>query len=182
MGLFYTGKGDQGESELMKGRKTDKTRLEMAVLGDLDELNSLLGLVRSQIASQEHKKIVRDIQDDLFTVQANIAVLMYPENFKVPEFKPEKVKQLETLIDAFERAVNPEKGFIVTGENQDAAWFDFARTVARRAERSALRLNKETPLKPEVLSYLNRLSSILFALARISAKTAEAKEEHPGYN
>ena len=182
MGLFYTGKGDGGESELMKGRKVDKTCVEIESLGDLDELNSLLGLIRSRVNDESHKGIIRNIQEDLFTIQANVAVLMYPETFKVPEFKAEKVKELETIIDEFEKEVNPEKGFVITGEHEDAAWFDYARAVCRRAERSTLKLNKTRPVKPEILAYLNRLSSMLFALARIAAKKLGVSEDHPTYH
>jgi cob(I)alamin adenosyltransferase len=190
MGLFYTGKGDAGSSDLGGGTSVDKTSLEMSVLGNLDELNSLLGLIRSREKSDHTRRILRTAQEDLFTIQANIAALMFPDpdddsknnkKHEPPVLDQKKVKKIEKWIDVFESLVNPERGFVISGENEQSAWLDYSRAIARRAERSALHLNKKKNVNPDVLAYLNRLSSLLFALARVTSKEAGADEEHPKY-
>jgi cob(I)alamin adenosyltransferase len=182
MGLFYTGKGDRGTSDLGGGFRADKTSLEMSVLGNLDELNSLIGLIRSRETSDHTKRILKDIQEDLFIVQANIAFLMLPlSKHQPPEMKYSKIEKLEKLINEFEAMVQPEKGFIIAGENERSAWLDFARATSRRAERSTLHLHKKKTVPDNILAFLNRLSSLLFALARVTAKEVGQTEAHPGY-
>lgn len=180
MSLFYTGKGDGGVSDLGKGKKIDKTCVEIASLGDLDELNSLIGVVKNQPISAEFRTILDGVQESLFIIQANVAQFMFPE-FKAPVFSDEKVAAVERLIDAFEAHVQPEKGFVVAGANSIAGWFDFLRAVARRGERSVIGFSRTHTLPPAILAYLNRLSSLFFAMARVAAKDAGEKERHPGY-
>lgn len=179
MGLFYTGKGDKGKSVVGK-KKIDKTCLEIEGLGDLDELNSLLGLVKSKTTSREMRSILHEVQENLFIVQANLAHFMFSK-FLAPTLKKEKIAQIEKLIDEFEKKVKPEKGFIVSGSNEASAWLDYARAVARRAERSTLAFSKKRGLAPEILAYVNRLSSLLFAMGRMEAKKMKQKEGHPRY-
>lgn len=181
MGLFYTGKGDGGQSNI-GGKKIDKTCVEMRSLGELDELNSLLGLARTQKISAKTKAILKDIQQDLFIVQANIGALLFGNEWPAPPLLPEKIKKLEQWIDDFEKKVKPARGFIIAGENQASAWLDLARTVSRRAEREVLVVAKEQAIDANVLAYMNRLSSLMFALARLEAKKRKTKEEHPRYN
>jgi len=179
MGLFYTGKGDKGKS--IVGKKTiDKTCIEIVGLGDLDELNSLLGLVKSKMSAREMRAILQEAQENLFIIQANLAHFMFSK-FPAPKLKQEKIAKIEKLIDSFEKRVKPEKGFIVGGSNETSAWFDYARAAARRAERSTLAFSKKRRLAPEILAYLNRLSSLLFAMGRIEAKKSKQKEGHPSY-
>jgi cob(I)alamin adenosyltransferase len=181
MGLFYTGKGDRGLSSIA-GKKYDKTCIEMQALGELDELNSLLGVVRSAPSTPfAYKDIVRKVQEDLFIVQADIYFIMVDEAEKAPVFSGEKTLWIETLINDFEKKVNPERGFVIPGETQPSAWFDYARAVSRKAERAVLGLAKTKVVNPDILAYLNRLSSLLFALARISVKEAGSKDRHPSY-
>ncbi|TSC59900.1 MAG: cobalamin adenosyltransferase [Parcubacteria group bacterium LiPW_15] len=181
MGLFYTGKGDKGVSEVWDGKKLDKTSVELVALGDLDELNSLLGLVRSRTPDKNNKKVLLSVQDELFTIQANIYLLAIGRLEKAPELGEEKVRMVERIIDALEEFVGPERGFVISGEDPEEAWLDFARAVARRAERSAIELNKKMALPENVLAYLNRLSSLLFAMGRASAKKRGKKEKGPSY-
>lgn len=181
MGIFYTGKGDKGISEVWDGKKLDKTSEELVALGDLDELNSLLGLVRSRTPDKKNKKMLLSVQDDLFTVQANLYLVSIGKMEKAPDLGIEKIRMMERLIDALEEYVGPERGFIISGEDPEEAWLDLARSVARRAERSALVLHKKKALPENVLAYLNRLSSLLFAMGRASAKKRGAKEQGPTY-
>lgn len=181
MGLFYTGKGDQGTSEVWDGKKLDKTSAELTALGDLDELNSLLGLLRSRTPDKNNKKILLSVQEELFTIQANIYLLAIGKLERAPELGEEKVRMVERIIDTMEEFVGPERGFIIAGEDPEESWLDFARAVSRRAERSAIILNKKASLPKNVLAYLNRLSSLLFAMARASAKKRGKKERGPKY-
>ncbi len=193
MGLFYTGKGDKGKS-LICGKKIDKTCVEMETLGHLDELNSLLGLIRSQQIQSQFRDALKSVQENLFTIQANIAILMFGKKFKAPVFVHEKITELETLIDALEKEIQPEKKFVITGETIAAGWFDYARAVCRRAERETVKLSKKKPsysagrrirtgkkINPDILAYLNRLSGLLFACARYESKVANIKESNPTY-
>ncbi|MFA5319520.1 MAG: cob(I)yrinic acid a,c-diamide adenosyltransferase [Candidatus Paceibacterota bacterium] len=181
MGLFYTGKGDGGASEVWDGKKLDKTSPGLVALGDLDELGSFLGLLRSRTPDKNNKKIIISIQEDLFIIQANLYFALIGKEEKAPVLGEEKIRMIERIIDTFEAFVGPERGFIITGENQEEAWLDLTRAVARRAERSAILLHREKPLPRNILAYLNRLSSLLFAMARGAAKKQGRKERKPKY-
>jgi cob(I)alamin adenosyltransferase len=184
MGIFYTGTGDKGKS-LVGSRKVDKTCIEIEALGDLDELNSLLGLIKSSPELSTHadfKAILHAVQENLFTVQSNVADAMAKGLYDAPKFSEEKTRQVEKVIEALERKVAPERGFIVTGTHHLASWLDYARAVSRRAERSTLKFAKDYPsFSPAILAYLNRLSSLLFAMARMAAKDSGSTESHPTY-
>lgn len=181
MGLFFTGKGDRGTSDLGYGKNIDKTSAEIEAVGQLDELNSLIGLIRSTIAAEDIKVALERVQNDLFTLQAHVADRMYDMKLKAPPFADERIEWLESTINTCEARVQPEKGFVVSGEHKEAAWLDYARAVSRRAERALLVLHKEKSLTPALLAYTNRLSSLFFALARLSAKKSRVKEKHPLY-
>lgn len=180
MGLFYTGKGDKGHS-LICGKKVDKTCCEMEALGHLDELNSLLGLIRSYQIQPQFQEQLKGVQENLFIIQANLAVIMLGKKFKAPAFIHNKITELETVIDALEKEIQPAKKFVISGETQTAAWFDYARAVCRRAERKTLKLAKKKKINPDILAYLNRLSGFLFAGARYESKVAHIQETHPQY-
>ena len=180
MGLFYTGKGDGGQSDL-GFKKVSKSRVEIRILGDLDHLNSLIGVVKNQPFKKNQIRfgaILTGIQENLFIIQAHIGCLMAGK-FKAPEFKKAKVQQLEELIDAFEKQVKPERGFIIPGASFNSAWLDLARTFTRKTELSVLRLKNK--LEPKIPAYLNRLSSLFYAMARLAAKQEQKKEKHPVY-
>lgn len=179
MGIFYTGKGDKGKSVVGK-KKIDKTSIEIEALGDLDELNSLLGLVQSSVSNKMFKEIILGVQENLFIIQANVAGFMAPK-FKPPIFKKEKIKELENIIDDFERKIKPALKFVIPGRTKESAWLDYARTVSRRAERSVIRHSKRHLLNLAILSYMNRLSSLFFAMARIEVRRNRRTERYPQY-
>lgn len=178
MSFFYTCKGDKGKS-CVGGKRISKDSPASESLGALDELNSLLGLIRSQRVSSDFKNILKNIQENLFIIQANVAKLVFGKNLKTPSFSKNEVLKMERLIDSFEKEIKLERGFVVSGENDISAWLDYARAVARRVERHTVKIKK---VKPEILAYLNRLSSLLFVLARVVSKRAKVKERHPSYN
>jgi cob(I)alamin adenosyltransferase len=181
MGLFYTSKGDKGISDLGR-KKIKKTALEIEAVGALDELNSLLGVVKNQSFGKLNnlfRKILNEVQEDLFIIQAHIGAVMVKNEFKPPLFTKNKIIKLEKLIDDFEKKIKPQRGFIVYGATKQTGWLDYARAVSRRAERRVLKL--ENKLQPEIFAYLNRLSSLLYAMARFSAKQRKKKEKKPLY-
>lgn len=176
--MFYTGKGDKGESHIGK-KKYPKDSPILEALGTLDELNSLLGWLRSDKEGEFNDRL-KSVQESLFLVQANIGHLLAPE-FSVPTFPEEKIRQIEEEIEGMEKEIDPERGFVVSGEQEIASQLDYARAVSRRAEREVFRLTHEYDIHQDILTYLNRLSSYLYALARYSAFTDRIKESHPRY-
>src|SRR3989344_4890991 len=188
MPVFYTGKGDKGRSYVGK-KSISKTCLEIEALGQLDELNSMIGLVKSlpatdlakggQTISKNLKNILHEIQENLFTIQSHVANIMLKESFKVPEFRNLRVKEIEKIIDNIEKNLPPLKKFVIAGTNQTSAWLDLLRAKSRNVERSVLRIKPVKLLNSDIKAYLNRLSSLFFALARWEAR--KKKEQHPRY-
>ncbi|MDP3697742.1 MAG: cob(I)yrinic acid a,c-diamide adenosyltransferase [Candidatus Taylorbacteria bacterium] len=178
MGVFYTGKGDKGKSYIGK-KSVSKTCLEVEALGQLDELNSILGVLKSQNISKDLKNILHRVQENLFIIQSHAANLMLGESFKVPEFKSLKVREVEKIIDAIEQKLPPLKKFVISGTNQTSAWLDLLRAKSRNVERSVLKIKHIKLLNSDIRAYLNRLSSLFFALARREAKGG--KEKNPSY-
>ena len=178
MALFYTGKGDRGSS-LVGKKKYPKDSPILEALGDLDELNSLLGVIRATAKKGLNQKLFL-LQEDLFIIQAQVAWLMF-KKFKSPQITEQKIQKMEQEIDEMEKKIKPQRGFIISGENEQASWLDYARAVSRRAERSVVKLNKKHKLPQELAAYLNRLSSYLYALARLEISKSKIRERKPQY-
>ncbi len=181
--MLFTGKGDKGTTKFFgtDAKRVSKNSSLAEALGSLDELNSLLGFIK--VKCQERKsevyenlaEIVENIQDNIFIISANIA----GANKNISE---DKVKEMEEIINQCEKAMSPIKTFSVAGGTELSALFDFARTLARRAERRVVSVNEELPIAaPEILKYMNRLSSLLFALARLVNHLSGIKERAPRY-
>ena len=179
MGLFYTGKGDKGTSQVGK-KKIPKDSPILEALGDLDELNSLVGVTRSSLKDKRLQAKLKHAQEALFIIQARVAWIMFPEH-KTKVLATKRIKELEQEIDAIEETIQPERGFIIPGEHTTAAQLDYIRAVSRRVERKIDTLHKKHPLPPEILAYMNRLSSYLYALARLEIFKAKVKESKPKY-
>ena len=180
MPLFYTRKGDNGYSSVGK-KKVKKTCLEVEALGELDELNSLIGVLKAGKISPTLKATLHEIQECLFIIQANVAEIMLDSGFKIPEFKISKIEEAERIIDQIERKVNPAKAFVISGSDQISAQLDYLRAKSRATERSVLKIKKIDKLDQNMRTYLNRLSSLFFALARWESKRAGKKEQNPLY-
>ncbi len=178
MGNFYTGKGDKGTSYVGK-KSVSKTCLEIEALGQLDELNSMIGVLKSQKISGELKKILHQIQENLFIIQANVAYLMLGGRYSPPSMPMSKVTEVEKIIDRIENRLPPIKTFIISGANNISAWLDLLRAKSRNVERSVLKIKHIKRLNTDIRAYLNRLSSLFFALARWEAKNR--KEKNPKY-
>ena len=178
--MLYTGKGDNGKTNLFHcDQRLSKSSLVAEALGSLDEINSFLGWCKVKALAKERSeigKMVEKIQDNLFSVQAELAGA---DKFVTTE----DVARLEVWIAEIEKNLPEIKTFIISGGSELSAMLDFARTVARRTERNVVAVNEsgDVTLKPETLAYLNRLSSFLYALARQANKEAGIGESGPKY-
>jgi cob(I)alamin adenosyltransferase len=182
MTTFYTRKGDKGKTVIDKN-KIDKNNPIMEGLGELDEFNSLCGLVRAVLKDKEIKNILLNVQEDIFIIQADIALLLYKNlrTSQVLRFKKAKIKELEKIIDKLAFKIKAIKNFIIPGSNTDSAYLDYLRAVSRRVERQIIALHKKNKLPQNILSYLNRLSSLFFVLARYCAQKRKIQELNPKY-
>ncbi len=178
---IYTKTGDKGETGLAGGGRVSKDSDRIEAYGTVDEVNSVLGIVRSFLKeafdAQWIEKIdprLYKIQNVLFIVGADLATQpgkTYPNQVVVQE---KQVTELENWIDEWQEDLKPLPEFILPGGGKIASFLHQARTVSRRAERVAVRLSRKEEVRPEVIRYLNRLSDALFVLARwVSKKSGE---------
>ncbi len=186
--MLYTGKGDDGTTRIFASKdgqaktfgrcdqRISKSSVITEALGALDEVNSFLGVVKVNPRATEIVGTISDVQQNLFIVQAEVA----GADKHIAE---KKVREMEAIINAVEALLPPIKSFFVSGGTELAALLDFARTLARRAERRVVGVVEEgkTPIGKETLAYLNRLSSLLYALARHANHKSGITEEPPTY-
>ena len=171
---IYTRGGDAGETSLGDGSRTSKLDLRIEAYGTVDELNSALGLVLAADLPDEIGDVLTRVQNELFDLGADLSVPL--ENEGRLRVTQRQVDVLEHECDRF-NAVLPElRSFVLPGGSEVAARLHIARTICRRAEREALRASGAHSLNPLVLVYLNRLSDLLFILAR-AANAADGREE-----
>lgn len=168
---IYTRKGDSGFTSL-GDRSISKDDLLIEAIGTVDELNSVLGFIVSQkVQTAEIEATLTQIQHDLFDLGAELHV---PERITI---NTEKVSELEKILDKWNATLPPLQEFVLPRGNPKAAACHIARTVCRRAERCMVRLHRQVTLaNPEMLRYLNRLSDVLFVMARMLAKETGEKE------
>ncbi|HYP61668.1 MAG TPA: cob(I)yrinic acid a,c-diamide adenosyltransferase [Thermomicrobiales bacterium] len=165
MRRLYTRRGDLGETDLL-GERVAKDDPRIDLIGELDETTSVLGLARSMSKSERGNQILIDIQRDLYRVMADLAFVTdtRPPGY---ETSAEWVERIEELTDQLTAEVELPRQFVLPGETQASAALDVARAVVRRAERQAVHLYRMKVITNEhVVGYLNRLSSLLFVLAR----------------
>jgi cob(I)alamin adenosyltransferase len=176
---IYTRTGDEGETGLGDGARVGKDTLRVDCYGEVDELNACVGVVRSQHEDESLDILLGQVQRDLFALGAQLA----DPQARVAERKPkaavtpEHVKRLEDAIDARQATLPPLKAFILPGGSPAGALLHFARTVCRRAERRVVALARHEQVDPLVMTYLNRLSDLLFVLARDANRTAGVAED-----
>lgn len=168
---IYTKAGDQGETGLGDGTRVAKDHPRVAAYGGVDELNAVLGLLLASAAplDREIERLVRSVQNDLFDVGADLCVPATPNEQpgKVLRMCAGQAQRLEQMIDHFNESLQPLHSFVLPGGTTAAAWCHLARTVCRRAERDVVALAHVEPVNPQVVVYLNRLSDLLFVLARV---------------
>lgn len=177
---IYTKGGDSGQTGLFGGRRVGKDDPRVAAYGDVDELNAVLGLARAQGLEADLAVRVTRVQAELFTLGAELATPNAAENPMVPKVRKEWIDALEREIDGVEAEVTPLRSFILPGGALSAGWLHLARTVCRRAERSAVVLATKEDTGPLAIVYLNRLSDWLFMMAR--SANHRAKVDEPLWN
>jgi cob(I)alamin adenosyltransferase len=172
---IYTRGGDRGETSLGDGSRVPKLDCRIASFGTVDELNSLIGLVLAAGPPEELRGVLEQIQNELFDVGADISV---PYGVGDGRLRVEQasVDELERLCDRFNAELPELRSFVLPGGDEVAARLHVARAVCRRAERDVLAAAREVDINPLVLVYLNRLSDLLFILAR-SANAAVGTDE-----
>jgi cob(I)alamin adenosyltransferase len=176
---IYTKTGDSGQTSLFGGGRVSKDHPRTAAYGDVDELNSTIGLARVTAPVELFDGLLEAVQRDLFAIGGRLAT---PEPEKVAKamekavLPPERAESFERAMDDAERELPPLRAFVLPGGTPKAAALHLARTVCRRAERSAVHLGREDELPQEILVYLNRLSDLLFTLARLANHRAGAPD------
>jgi cob(I)alamin adenosyltransferase len=171
---IYTRTGDKGETGLVGGVRIPKDSLRVQAYGDIDELNSVLGLVRASSKDEEIDSLLQGLQRDLFTVGADLASNMKSRD--VPRIKKDMIVALERSIDLLQEKLPPLKTFVLPGGGETGALLHFARSVARRAERCIVALSKTETLNDNLVPYINRLSDLLFVMARLANHREGRKE------
>jgi cob(I)alamin adenosyltransferase len=181
--MLYTRKGDKGDTYFFgSGERHSKSSARTEALGNIDEVNSLTGFCRVKaedsgflIDDSNLAEILMKIQEDLFIIQAELA----GADKKISK---DKINWLEKIIDSAEKELPEIKSFFIAGGSEISALLDFARAVSRRAERRVVAFSeKEGGISPETLTYLNRLSSLFYALARFANFKLGREEIPPSY-
>ncbi len=177
-----TKKGDKGFTGLLGGRRVPKYHLRPETYGTLDELNSFLGMARATSRDQKARKILYAIQNHLFIMGSELALSGGGRNLLKGEITQKEVDWLSRLSVDFETLLKPEPGFVIYGETQVSSVLDVARAVSRRVERLVAKIKSKKMLHNlKILEYLNRLSDVLYLLARYEEKKAGVKPKHPFY-
>jgi cob(I)alamin adenosyltransferase len=176
---IYTKTGDSGTTGLFGGGRVGKDHPRVEAYGDVDELNAALGLARALEPEPRIDDVLAPIQRDLFAIGALLAtpdhdkMRQHLEKARVDETR---VAQLERAIDDADRELEPLRAFVIPGGTPKAAALHVARTVCRRAERRVVHLQSDVEIPQVVVIYLNRLSDLLFTLARLANRRADAGE------
>ena len=170
---IYTRTGDNGKTSLLSGKRVNKHNRRIIAYGSIDELNSILGVVRD-FAAQKHK-------DEIFMIQKKLMIiasqLSNDKDFKnIPNINKKDTEFLENAIDRMTSKLKPLKNFIIPGGNKLISFTHLARCICRRAEINITRLNEEENLNKEILYYINRLSDYLFTLGRFFSKTLKIND------
>ena len=161
---IYTRTGDKGSTQLGDGKRVDKNSLRVDAYGSVDEANATIGLSILR-TNTKIKKILQIIQNDLFDLGADLCM---PDKKKIQKLKitKDRVDYIEKKIDSFNKELAPLSSFILPGGSESSTYLHIARTVTRRAERIVCALSKKERINPVAIIYLNRLSDLLFVLAR----------------
>ena len=173
---IYTKSGDRGDTSLFGGQRVPKDALRIEAYGTVDELNSVLGIVRADGVKKHLDEILGTLQDVLFVLGADLATPRSLQRKGVKRIGKKEAEFIEETIDALEKQLKPLKSFILPGGSPVAARLHFARTVCRRAERVVVRLSRNEDIGDDCMIFLNRLSDLLFVLARFANHSANVPE------
>lgn len=164
---LYTKRGDAGQTDLFGGQRIDKDAPRIEAIGAVDELNSFIGLAGAACADRQLIDLLHAVQCRLFEIGADLSS-PGSDSAAIPRIAAEHVTEAEKQIDAACAGVAPMKHFILPGGSEPTARLHVARAACRRAERLCIALDRAEPVNPSIVVYLNRLSDLLFALARLS--------------
>ncbi|MDE1846204.1 MAG: cob(I)yrinic acid a,c-diamide adenosyltransferase [Candidatus Micrarchaeota archaeon] len=180
MSNFYTGKGDNGSSSIMNGAKLGKSDILMEAIGDLDELNSSIGVSLFYVRDEQMRRELRLIQNELFSLGAILAAADSKE-FNKARVEKRQIERLEAQIEEMAQKMPALNKFVLPAGSEESSHLHFSRSVARRAERHVAGAAQKYQMQPEVLAYLNRLSSYLFAAAIYLNHKNGIEENNPIY-
>lgn len=173
-----TKKGDSGYTSLLRGERVPKHHLVIEAGGSLDEANSLLGLARASSKERRIKRIILQVQKNLFTMGAEFSASGGGRNSSKKGITEQDIKWLERLVEEFEESLALPPGFVAFGQKEGSSQLDVARTSVRKVERMATRMKSENMIaNPCILKYLNRLSDLIFLMACFEEKGDEEKRE-----
>ncbi len=175
---IYTKTGDKGTTSLIGGTKVPKSHLRIETYGTVDELNSFIGLIADQSTDARSTRILKEIQDRLFTIGSSLACDPEKEpKMKLPDLNEKDIHLLETEIDMMDALLEPMKSFILPGGHISVSTIHISRCVCRRAERLCVNMQEHDLFVDQlVIKYLNRLSDYLFIFARYSAHLLGVEE------
>jgi cob(I)alamin adenosyltransferase len=177
---IYTRTGDDGTTSLFGGERVGKGNDRIDAYGTVDETNSVVGLARSHLRDQPGAErldpVLGDVQEELFVVGADLATPVDAKTL-VPRIEEKHVGCVEDRIDAFDAELDPLESFVLPGGSPAGASLHSARTICRRAERLVVQASASTPINEKTKVYLNRLSDLLFVLARWANKQAGVRED-----
>lgn len=174
---IYTKKGDSGETSLFGGQRVSKSSKRIDSYGTVDELNSILGIALADEMTQRGGELLHTIQNQLFVLGADLATPRSGKGSeKVKRITEEDVKFLEENIDELDSKLTPLRNFILPGGSKAGATLHHARTVCRRAERITVECRHEEEVSETAIKYMNRLSDLLFVLARFENREAGTPE------
>lgn len=172
--MVYTGRGDEGNTDLHSGERVSKRSKRIESYGAVDELNSVLGLVSSK--SERKREGIERIQNELHIIQAELAD-MNSEH----KISNDDIERLEDQCDKYQEELPKLTSFVLAGGTEVASHLHLARSVCRRAERKVVDLKEEKYVRPEVMTYINRLSDLLFLMARHENHEEGVEEKNPDY-
>ena len=165
---IYTRTGDDGQTVLVNGQRVAIHAKRPIAFGEIDELNSVIGITRTYVNDKEIDMMLARIQNDLFDLGADLATPEMEEDAKCLRITEKQVKRIETEIDKLNSGLSDLSSFILPGGSSVSSWLHFARTVTRRAEREIASLAAEEPINKFAMHFINRLSDHLFVLARVA--------------
>ena len=174
---IYTRQGDDGTTGLFGAARVRKDSIRVSAYGDVDELNAILGMSRAENTDPEIGRILERVQSELFTLGAQLATPSVDDAPKnIPAITEEHIARMEKEIDRFDAEIPPLRSFVLPAGSRAAASLHMARTVCRRAERSVVTLASSDPVPALAITHLNRLSDLLFTLARLANHRAKVEE------
>lgn len=173
---IYTKTGDSGETGLVGGKRIGKDSLRICAYGEVDELNALLGVCRALNPPKDLADMLHRIQRELFDLGADLATPL-DSKVPVPRVQKQQIGQLERWIDQIDEKLPPLRNFVLPGGCLLASNFHVARTVCRRAERAIVSLQKSEGIGENIVVYMNRLSDLLFVMARLANTLENVNDE-----